>query len=152
MRHVLGSLARRGLDLHEEIKIHSGHLKMQARAAASQLVDAVGKRLDIAAEMLITAGDNSTRISSEAAFPKMCGVCPIPAGGRLIDLRNTELATHAEALNSLSKAELIRNRGPRSPDCRQRLPNGRFHPRNQLRHLDRYPEPRFEGADSPEIS
>ena len=30
--------------------------------------------------MLITAGDNANRIRSEAAFAKMCGACPIPAG------------------------------------------------------------------------
>ncbi|WP_246222277.1 IS110 family transposase [Gordonia sp. (in: high G+C Gram-positive bacteria)] len=30
--------------------------------------------------MLITAGDNTNRIKSEAAFAKMCGACPIPAG------------------------------------------------------------------------
>ena len=30
--------------------------------------------------MLVTAGDNTDRIRSEAAFAKMCGVCPIPTG------------------------------------------------------------------------
>ncbi|MBW4444780.1 MAG: transposase [Plectolyngbya sp. WJT66-NPBG17] len=29
--------------------------------------------------MLITFGDNAERVHSEAAFAKMCGVCPIPA-------------------------------------------------------------------------
>lgn len=78
MRHVLGSLARRWFDLHQEIKIHSRHLKKQTRAVAPH-----GSRRDRtrhAAEMLVTAGDNSTRIRSEAAFAKMCGACPIPAG------------------------------------------------------------------------
>jgi len=80
MRHVLGSLARRWLSLHEEVKIHTGHLKAQTKTAAPQLVEAVGVGFDVAAEMLITAGDNRTRIRSEAAFAKMCGACPIPAG------------------------------------------------------------------------
>jgi transposase len=80
MRHVLGSLARRWLDLHQEIKTHSRHLKTQTKAAAPQLVAAVGVGLDIAAEMLVTAGDNRDRIRSESAFAKMCGACPIPAG------------------------------------------------------------------------
>jgi transposase len=30
--------------------------------------------------MLITAGDNADRVRNEAAFAKLCGVCPIPAG------------------------------------------------------------------------
>jgi transposase len=78
MRHVLGALARRWLTLHEEVKLHSAHLKAQTKAAAPQLVEAVGVGFDIAAEMLVTAGDNRTRIRSEAAFAKMCGACPIP--------------------------------------------------------------------------
>lgn len=32
------------------------------------------------AELLVAAGDNTDRIRSEAAFAKLCGVCPIPAG------------------------------------------------------------------------
>lgn len=42
------------------------------------LVEAVGVGLDIAAEMLVTAGGNSNRIRCEAAFAKMCGTCPTP--------------------------------------------------------------------------
>ena len=80
MRHALGTLARRWLYLHAEIKLHSAHLKAQTKAAAPRLVEAFGIGLDIAAEMLITAGDNTDRIRSEAAFAKMCGACPIPAG------------------------------------------------------------------------
>jgi len=30
--------------------------------------------------MLITAGDNTDRIHSEATLAKLCGACPIPAG------------------------------------------------------------------------
>ena len=80
MRHVLRSLARRWLDLHEEIKTHSRHLKVQTKAAAPRLVEAVGVGLDIAAEMLVTAGDNGDRVRSESAFAKLCGASPIPAG------------------------------------------------------------------------
>jgi hypothetical protein len=36
--------------------------------AAPQLVDAFGIRLDIAAQMLIIAGENDERVGSEAAF------------------------------------------------------------------------------------
>ena len=81
MRHVLGSLARRWLTLHDEVKLPTTHLKTQTKTAAPRLVEAVGIGFDIAAEMLTTAGDNRTRIKSEAAFAKMCGACPHP--GRL---------------------------------------------------------------------
>jgi transposase len=80
MRHVLRCLARRWLELHEEIKIHTRHLKAITKAVAPQLLDAYGVGFDVAAEMLIAAGDNTNRVRSEAAFAKLCGVCPIPAG------------------------------------------------------------------------
>jgi transposase len=79
MRHVLGSLARRWLELHEEIKVHTRHLKQRTKAVAPQLVATFGIGFDSAAELLLAAGDNSDRIRSEAAFAKMCGACPIPA-------------------------------------------------------------------------
>jgi transposase len=31
------------------------------------------------ADMLVVLGDNPQRIRSEAAFAKLCGVCPVPA-------------------------------------------------------------------------
>lgn len=79
MRHVLGSLARRWLELHEEIKIHTRHLKKQTKAVAPRMVEQFGIGFDCAAELLVAAGDNTDRIRSEAAFAKLCGVCPIPA-------------------------------------------------------------------------
>lgn len=111
MRHVLGSLARRWFDLHEEIKIHSRHLKKQTRAAAPQLVESVGIGLDIAAEMLVTAGDNSTRIRSEAAFAKMCGACPIPAGsGKTNGRHRLNRGGNRQANAALYRAVIVRMR------------------------------------------
>ena len=43
---------------------------------------------DSAAELLITAGDNPDRVRSEAAFAKLCGACPIPAGSGKTDGRH----------------------------------------------------------------
>lgn len=80
MRHVLATLARRWLELHAEIKTHSRNLKNLTRQAAPDLVDAFGIGPDTAAEMLVTAGDNTDRIRSEAALAKLCGACPIPTG------------------------------------------------------------------------
>lgn len=79
MHHVLASLARRWLQLHEEIKTHTAHLKRLTQRAAPDLTAMFGVGFDSAAELLATAGDNNDRISSEAAFAKLCGVCPIPA-------------------------------------------------------------------------
>lgn len=80
IRHVLAALARRWLELHDEIKTHTRNLKNLTRQAAPDLVDAFGIGPDTAAEMLITAGDNTDRIHSDAALAKLCGACPIPTG------------------------------------------------------------------------
>ena len=73
-------LANRWLDLHEEIKVHTHHLESLTRSAAPNMLDAFGIGADIAAQMLITAGDNNDRVRNDAAFAKLCGACPIPAG------------------------------------------------------------------------
>lgn len=80
MRQVLASLARRWLELHDEIKTHTRNLKDLTRSAAPDLVDAFGIGFDTAAQMLVTAGDNTDRIGSDAALAKLCGACPIPTG------------------------------------------------------------------------
>jgi transposase len=49
------------------------------KAAVPTLREADGIGADSAAEMMIVAGDNPTRLRSEAAFAKLCGACPIPA-------------------------------------------------------------------------
>jgi transposase len=111
MRHVLGSLARRWLQLHEEVTLHSRHLKTLTRAAAPRLLELVGVGFDIAAEMLVTAGDNSDRVLSEAAFAKMCGACPIPAGsGRTNGRHRLYRGGNRQANAALYRAVIVRMR------------------------------------------
>jgi transposase len=111
MRHVLGSLARRWLALHEEISEHSRHLKQLTTSVAPQLLKLVGVGFDIAAEMLVTAGDNSDRVHSEAAFAKMCGACPIPAGsGRTNGRHRLYRGGNRQANAALYRAVIVRMR------------------------------------------
>ncbi len=111
MRHVLSSLARRWLQLHEEITLHSRHLKTLTKAAAPQLLELVGVGFDIAAEMLVTAGDNTDRVRSEAAFAKMCGACPIPAGsGRTNGRHRLYRGGNRQANAALYRAVIVRMR------------------------------------------
>lgn len=79
-RQVLASLARRCLDLHDEIKSHMARLETLTAAAAPKLVAAFGVGPDIAGELLVAAGDNSGRISNEATFAKLFGACLVPTG------------------------------------------------------------------------
>jgi transposase len=111
MRHVLTTLARRWLDLHAEIAIHSRHLKRLTHIAAPQLVAAFGIGPDIAAELLVTAGDNSDRIRSEAALAKLCGACPIPASsGRTAGRHRLNRGGNRQANAALYRAIVVRMR------------------------------------------
>ncbi len=138
MRHVLSSLARRWLQLHEEIKAHSRHLKKQTTAVAPRLIEAVGIGLDIAAEMLVTAGDNTDRVRSEAAFAKMCGACPIPAGsGRTNGRHRLYRGGNRQANAALYRAVIVRMRWHpandrlRHPSHRRGPLQARDHPLSQ---------------------
>lgn len=111
MRRTLGALARRWLDLHEEIKEHSRHLKKLTKTAAPELVAAFGIGPDIAAEMLITAGDNNDRIRSDAALAKLCGACPIPTGsGKTSGRHRLNRGGNRQANAALYRAIIVRMR------------------------------------------
>lgn len=110
MRHVLGSLARRWLELHEEIKIHTRHLKSLTKAAAPELVAEFGIGFDIAAELLVTAGDNSDRVRSEAAFAKLCGACPIPASSGKSNRHRLNRGGNRQANAALHRTVIVRMR------------------------------------------
>lgn len=76
---AMRALARRLLWLHEEIIVHDKELERLVIDRAPGLMASPGIATLTVAEMLILVGDDPTRIHSEAAFAKLCGVCPIPA-------------------------------------------------------------------------
>jgi transposase len=75
---AMRALARRWLWLHEEIIAHDKELERLVTERAPDLMMSHGIATLTVAEMLILVGDDPTRIRSEAAFAKLCGVCPIP--------------------------------------------------------------------------
>ena len=78
-RITLRSLARRYLELHDEI----GDLDRMIGAIVDELApDLVAQNSighESAAQLLLTAGDNAERLHSEASFAALCGVSPVPA-------------------------------------------------------------------------
>ena len=76
---AMRALARRWLWLHEEIIAHDKELERLVTERAPDLMASYGIATLTVAEMLILVGDDPTGIHSEAAFAKLCGVCPIPA-------------------------------------------------------------------------
>jgi len=111
MRHLLCSLARRWLDLHKEITTHTKRLEKLTTATAPRLLDAFGIGPEIASELLVAAGDNTGRIRSEAAFAKLCGVCPIPAGsGKTGGRHRLNRGGNRQANAALHRAVIVRLR------------------------------------------
>lgn len=110
VRHVMGALAQRWLRLHEEVKAHTKVLKELTRSVAPNLVDAFGIGPDIAAELLVTAGSNSSRIHSEAAFAKLCGACPIPASSGMTKRHRLNRGGNRQANAALYRAVIVRMR------------------------------------------
>jgi transposase len=78
-RISLKSLGRRYLELHDEI----ADLDTMIIAIIDELAPTLVARNSIghgsAAQLLLTAGDNSERLHSESGFAALCGVSPVPA-------------------------------------------------------------------------
>jgi transposase len=75
----LKSLARRYLELHDEIADLDAMIGAIVDELAPELVarNSIGR--NGAAQLLLTAGDNPERLRSEAGFAALCGVSPVPA-------------------------------------------------------------------------
>jgi transposase len=78
-RISLKSLARRYLELHDEIADLDTMISAIVDDLAPQLVERNSIGYTGAAQLLLTAGDNPERLRSEASFAALCGVSPVPA-------------------------------------------------------------------------
>jgi transposase len=110
MRHALRALACRWLELHEEIKVHTRHLKRLTTRTAPELVATFGIGFDSAAELLCAAGDNAGRVRSEAAYAKLCGACPIPASSGKTSRHRLNRGGNRQANAALFRIVVVRLR------------------------------------------
>ena len=78
-RCALRSLARRHQALDEEIAELDGQLGALTAQAAPRLLNEPGIGPEIAARLLLVAGDNPTRLRNDAALAALCGASPIEA-------------------------------------------------------------------------
>jgi transposase len=77
--YPLHQLARRIQVLEAELAELDAALGPLVRRAAPRLVGCYGVGVEVASQLLVTAGDNPDRLHSEAAFAHLCGVAPLPA-------------------------------------------------------------------------
>jgi transposase len=79
-RVAMRSVARRWVALKSEIAQIDHQLAILVTAAAPEgLLSMQGVGIDVAGALLVTAGDNRERLSSEAGFAALCGVSPVDA-------------------------------------------------------------------------
>jgi transposase len=76
---ALRSLARRHQQLSAEIRELDKLIEPLVKTINPRLLAMFGVGPDTAGQLLVTAGDNPERITSEAAFAMLCGVAPLPA-------------------------------------------------------------------------
>lgn len=76
---TLNVLAKRWLNLTEELKIIDKNLKKLTHTIAPHLMKQYGVGPYVAAILLVTAGDNPERLKKESSFAALCGVSPIEA-------------------------------------------------------------------------
>ncbi|MFI6333292.1 transposase, partial [Micromonospora chersina] len=75
--YTLRLLARRIIELSREVEDLNQRITEAINAHTPQLLQRYGVGPDTAAALLLAAGDNPQRLTSEASFAALCGVSPI---------------------------------------------------------------------------
>jgi transposase len=138
-RIALRSLARRLLDLNDEIAALDELIEPLINELAPTLVQLPGVGPESAGELLVAAGDNPDRLRSEASFAMLCGACPIPASSGKTERHRLNRGGNRQANSALHMIVISRMRiDPRTKTyVARRLAEGRTK-REIMRCLKRY--------------
>lgn len=109
-RIALKSLARRILELGDEIAMLDNLIKPIVTALAPQLLARTGIGVEIAGQLLVTAGDNTQRLRTEASFAMLCGVAPLPASSDMTQRHRLNRGGDRQANSALHLAVISRLR------------------------------------------
>lgn len=136
---TLRLLARRILELTSEIDELNTHIAATIDARAPQLLQRYGVGPDTAAALLLAAGDNPERLTSEASFAALCGVSPIEASSGKTHRRRLNRGGDRQANSALYTITIARLRwDKRTQDyVRRRVAEGKTR-REAIRCLKRY--------------
>jgi transposase len=141
IKTAIVTLAQRVQAINTEITALDAHIDTLVHATAPALLDIYGVGSDTAAIFLTAAGDNPGRIRSEAAWAKICGVAPVPAGsGKTNGRHRLNQGGNRQANHALWRVVLTRlgQREPRTVAYMdRRLAEGRTKP-EIIRALKRY--------------
>jgi transposase len=137
---AMRTLGRRVLALEEDISELDALLADLVADTAPNLVELHGIGHDTAAILLVAAGDNSDRMHTEAAFARLCGAAPIPAGSGKTDGRHRfNPGGNRQANHALWRIAITRmSSDPRTRDYVQRRLAEGLSKREIIRCLKRY--------------
>jgi transposase len=136
---TLRLLARRVLALTDEIDELNVHITAAIQTCAPKLLQRYGVGPDTGAALLLAAGDNPERLTSEASFAALCGVSPIEASSGKTRRRRLNRGGDRQANSALYTITIARLRwDKRTQDyVGRRVAEGKTR-REAIRCLKRY--------------
>jgi transposase len=138
-KSALRMLARRYDALTEEIREADKALASLVKVAAPTLLEVPGVGVDVAGQLLVTAGDNPQRLRSDASFAHLCGAAPLPASSGRTDRHRLNRGGDRAANNALYTVVLSRLRHhKRTQDYARRRRAQGLSSREIIRCLKRY--------------
>jgi len=149
---ALRHLARRHAALSAEIAELDRDLALVVGAVAPALLALPGVGTDVAGALLVAAGDNPERLSSEAAFARLCGVAPLPASSGKTNRHRLNRGGDRIANNALWRIVMVRmSTDPRTRNYVERRTKEGLSKKEIIRCLKRYVARevyhRLEGVD-----
>jgi transposase len=105
---ALRELARRVQHLSAEIELCRGLLGPLVEQTAPRLLALHGVGVEVAAILLMAAGDNPERLRSEAAFAHMCGVAPLEASSGKVTRHRLNFGGNRQANHALYRVVITR--------------------------------------------
>ncbi len=105
---ALRQLARRVQGLNAEITEARRLLRPLVAGTAPGLLALYGVGIEVAAVLLVAAGDNPERIKSEAAFAQMCGVAPLEASSGKVTRHRLNRGGNRQANHALFRVVVTR--------------------------------------------
>ena len=105
---TLRELGRRALFVRDQKMRLAAEMRPLIRQVAPELLAIDGVGFDVAARLLIAAGDNPHRIRSEAAWAHLCGVAPISVSSGKIQRHRLNRGGNRQANSAIYRIMLTR--------------------------------------------
>jgi hypothetical protein len=138
-RIALRSLARRILELSDEIAELDELIAPLVGELAPRMLERVGFGIQNTGQLLVTAGDNPDRLGSEAAWAMLCGSAPLPASSGKTKRHRLNRGGDRAANSALHMAAICRLRlDPRTKAYAARRKDDGLSKRETIRCLKRY--------------